>query len=67
MYRVVVFFQHNYNYTEKLFILSRNAENYFDRIANEIEYEGCPFFMVVMYHNRKKIKEFKVWRNIIYV
>lgn len=66
MYKVVAFYKHGYNYTEKTFILSRNAENYFDHIASEIEYEGYPIFMVAMYHNRKKIKEFRALR-VIYV
>lgn len=59
MYEVVVFYKYDYDYTIKCFNILNNAEEYFDSIADEIEYEECPISMVVMYCNHKKVKEFK--------
>lgn len=60
MYRVVVFYKYDYDYTEETFNFLGSAEDYYDHIANEIEYEGCPIYMVVMYLDNMKIKEFRV-------
>lgn len=62
MYKVVVFHKYDYDYHEKTFNLLCNAEDYYDHIASEIEYEGCPISMIVMYLDKMKIKEFKAWR-----
>jgi hypothetical protein len=62
MYRVLVFYKYDYDYIEETFNLLCNAEDYYDSIASEMEYEGNPFSLVVMYLDKMKIKEFKAWR-----
>ena len=59
MFRVVVFYKYDYDYHEETTDSLSSAEDYYDRIANEIEYEGCPIYMVVMYLDNMKIKEFR--------
>lgn len=67
MFRVVVFYKHTYAYTEETFNSLCSAEDYYDSIATEIEYEGCPISMVVMYLDKMKIKEFRACREVRYV
>ena len=67
MYEVVVFHKHGYDCHKKTFNLLCNAEAYYNHIASEIEYEGCPIYMVVMYLDKMKIKEFRARKEVIHV
>ena len=62
MYRVLVFYKYDYDYIEETFDSLCSAEDYYDHIASEMEYEGNPFSIVVMYLEKMKIKEFKARR-----
>ena len=62
MYRVLVFYKYDYDYIEETTDSLCSAEDYYDSIASEMEYEGNPFSMVVMYLDKMKIKEFKARR-----
>ena len=62
MFRVLVFYKYDYDYIEETFNSLCSAEDYYDHIANEMEYEGNPFSVVVMYFEKMKIKEFRARR-----
>ena len=62
MYKVLVFYKYDYDYIEETFNSLCNAEDYYNHIASEMEYEGNPFSLIVMYLEKMKIKEFKAWR-----
>jgi hypothetical protein len=59
LYKIVAFYRFDCDYVIKTFNLLSDAEEYYDSIADSVEYEGYHFGMVVMYYNNQKIKEFR--------
>ena len=67
MYRVLLFYKHGYDYHEEICDSLCSAEDYYYHIVDEMEYEGCPVYLVAMYLDKMKIKEFRTRKEVIYV